>query len=131
MIKTVNVMKEEDAAITGRHGVDDALYVETIGDACLRKIASAETAAGAFFRNVFHQMIERYYGQRAFAQMHQNSIDSQPVQPGGESGVATEGFDLAMQLEKCFLSQIFGERVVPYHAYANCEDVALVLRVEL
>jgi hypothetical protein len=35
-----------------------------------------------------------------------------------------------VDLEKCFLGEIFSEREVSNHAHADCEDAPLVLKVE-
>ena len=58
MIKTVNVMKEEDAAITGRHSCNNAFDGQTIDDAGLCQVTGTETAAHTLVRSAFHQVIE-------------------------------------------------------------------------
>jgi hypothetical protein len=90
MIQSLNVVKEKDAAISGRHGSHGSINVEAIHYAGLHKIASAETATGALFWNVFHQVIERYKRKGALAQVHQDSVDDQPMEPRGKGGVASK-----------------------------------------
>jgi hypothetical protein len=63
--------------------------------------------------------------------MHQHDIYGNPVQPGGESGVAAERGEFAMQLKKGFLREVFGQREIMHHAQANGEDAFLVLQVKL
>ena len=70
VIETVNVVKEEDAAITGRHTGDSPIDSQTVNDAGLCQVASAETLSGAFFGNAFHQVIEGNNSQHALAQVH-------------------------------------------------------------
>jgi hypothetical protein len=52
------------------------------------------------------------------------------MKPGGECRVATKGCDLAVDLKKRLLHEVFGEREISHHAHANCEDPPLVLQVE-
>ncbi len=35
-----------------------------------------------------------------------------------------------MQLKECFLRQVFCQREIAHHAYANCENAFLVLQVK-
>ena len=58
MIETLDVVKEKDAAITGRQSSNGAIDGQTVNGAGLCQITSAETASGAFFREVSHQLIE-------------------------------------------------------------------------
>jgi len=58
MIEAVNVVKEKDTAIAGRHGSNRAVDGQTVDDAGLCQIAGAETATGTLFWNVFHQLIK-------------------------------------------------------------------------
>jgi hypothetical protein len=52
------------------------------------------------------------------AQLHQHHIDGQPVQPGGKRRVAAEGGNLAVQLKKSLLGQVFSFGNVAHHAQA-------------
>lgn len=90
MIETLNIVKEKDAAIPGRHRSQSSINVETIYYARLHKIASAETTAGALFRDVFHEVIERYNRECPLAQVHQDSVDGQSMEPGRKGGVAAK-----------------------------------------
>ena len=65
------------------------------------------------------------------AQAHQHDIDGHPVQPCREKGVASKRCDLAVQLEKGFLCEVFGQLKIVYHAHANGKNALLVLPVEL
>jgi len=58
MIEAVNVVKEKDTAIAGRHGSNRAVDGQTVDDAGLSQITRSETAPCAFFRDVLHQVIE-------------------------------------------------------------------------
>jgi hypothetical protein len=131
MIKTLNIVKKKDAAIPGRHGSQGSMNVEAVYYTGLQKITSTETTAGPLFRDVFHQVIERYNRQCALTQVHQDSVDGQSMEPSGEGGVATKQRNSPVDLEKCFLREIFGEGEIPDHAHANCENTSFVLQIEL
>lgn len=130
VIETVNIVEKEDAAIAGRHRCHGSIDVEAVSHSSLHQVAGAEATAGAFFRDVFHEVIEGYNRQCAFAQVHQNSVDGESMEPRGECGVTSEHRNSPVDLEKCLLSKIFGEGEISDHAHANCEDPSLVLQVE-
>jgi hypothetical protein len=90
VIKTVNIVEEKDASITGRHSSQGSIDVDAVSHAGLHQVAGAETTAGALFWDLFHQVIERYNGQCTFAQVHQNSVDGESVEPSGKGGVAAK-----------------------------------------
>ena len=58
MIKSLNVVKEKDAAIAGRHRGKSVIDSQTIDDAGLWQIAGTETEPGAIPRTVLHHLIE-------------------------------------------------------------------------
>ena len=90
VVKALNIVKEKNAAISGCHGSQGSINVEAVDYASLHKIASAEATASAFFRDVFHQVIERYNRQCALAQVHQDSVYRQSMEPGRKGRVAAE-----------------------------------------
>jgi hypothetical protein len=90
MIKSLNIVEEENAAISGRHGGESSINVETVHYAGLHEIASAEAAPGVLFWNVFHQVIERYKRKGALARAHEDSVDGQPMEPRGKGRVAAK-----------------------------------------
>jgi len=81
MIESLHVVKDEDAAVTWRKVCNSAIDGETVDRSSLSQIASTESPSSAFFRDIGHQMIERHHGQYTLAQMHQNDIHGEPVQP--------------------------------------------------
>ena len=50
-------------------------------------------------------------GRRAaslFAQLHEDEVDGEAMEPGGEGGFAAEAADLAEEMEEGFLGHVFG-----------------------
>jgi hypothetical protein len=60
VVETLNIVKEKDAAISGRHRSQGSIDCEAVDYTGLHQITNAETAAGALVWDVFHQVIERY-----------------------------------------------------------------------
>ncbi len=69
--------------------------------------------------------------QALFAKVHENEVDGEAVQPGGEGGLSAEAADLAEEMEKGFLGHVFGFGDVAEHAQAEGVDAAFVEGVEL
>jgi len=64
------------------------------------------------------------------AEVHQDVIDGQPVQPRGEGGLTAEASYLAKELNKDILGQIFRFRRVGDHAEAEAVDPSVVSLIE-
>jgi len=107
MLKTMDIMKEENLAIAGREGIQGTLNGYTVNNANLRKVASSKTSPIFYLRDALYHLIERHDRQHTPAQAHQHDIEGHPVQPGGEKRFTAKRIELAMQLKKCFLRQVF------------------------
>jgi hypothetical protein len=62
--------------------------------------------------------------------MHQHNIKGHSMEPSGESGFSAKSCELAVQLNKSFLHEVFGQREIVHHAHANCEDPFLMTQVK-
>ena len=58
VIEPVNVVKDEDIAITGRKCCNCAINSESVNCASLHKVRRAETASNAFFGAARHHLVE-------------------------------------------------------------------------
>lgn len=58
MLKTMDIMKEEEFPIAGCQSIDGAFNGYTVNNASLRPIPSAKTAPNIFLRDVCHHLIE-------------------------------------------------------------------------
>jgi hypothetical protein len=63
--------------------------------------------------------------------VHEDEIDGEAMQPGGEGGLAAEAADLAEEVEEGLLGHVFGFGDVAEHAQAEGVDAAFVEGVEL
>src|SRR5580700_10559530 len=64
-------------------------------------------------------VFERSFQRRLSAQTHEEQVDRNAVQPSGESRIAAKGADLAVDHQKCFLSEIFSFGRISDHAQAQ------------
>jgi hypothetical protein len=62
--------------------------------------------------------------------MHQHLIDRQAMEPCGEGRFAAKRAYFAKELDKDFLSEVFGLRDVLRHSQAQAIDPAIMARVE-
>ena len=69
--------------------------------------------------------------QALFAEVHEDEVDGEAVQPGGEGGFAAEAADLAEEMEEGLLGHVLGFGDVAEHAEAEGVDAAFVEGVEL
>ena len=58
MLKTVDIMKEEEISIAGRKSSQSAFEGHAVHNARLSPIASSKTPSKVFLRDVCHQLIE-------------------------------------------------------------------------
>ena len=63
--------------------------------------------------------------------MHQHHVDRQAMQPGGKGRIAAKGRDLAVQLKKSLLCQVFRFGNIADHAQTQGIDAPFVKRVEM
>ena len=79
MIEALDIMKQEDAAISRRQSGNGSFDGKTIYDAGLCKVAGLKTACWTVLRKVTRDVVERYDIQHPLAQMHQRCVHGQPV----------------------------------------------------
>ncbi len=63
--------------------------------------------------------------------MHEDEVDGEAMEPGGEGALAAEAAELAEEMEEGLLGHVLGFGDVAEHAQAEGVDAALVERVEL
>ena len=95
------------------------------------EVAAAEVALGRVFLGGVDGLFERDEVEALLAQVHEDQVDGEAMQPGGEGGLAAEAADLAEEMEEGLLGHVFGFRDVAEHAQAERVDAALVQGVEL
>ena len=125
-----DIVQNEDEPVTWGKIGDGAFQRDPIDGSGEHEVARADVLARTVFLRGFQGLFKRDLGQTLLAQVHEHDIDREAVQPGGECRVAAEGADLAIELQKGFLGQVFGFGYVTQHAQAQGVDATLMQRVE-
>ena len=85
---------------------------------CARVLtAEDETPPGVLSRGL-ERFFERYLRQPLFPKVHEDYVYREAMQPCGKRRVSTERSDLTVELEKCFLCQVFRFGNIAEHAQA-------------
>ena len=95
------------------------------------EVAAAEVALGCVVFRRVDGLFERDEVEAFLAQVHQDEVDGEPVQPGGEGGLAAEAADFAEEVEEGLLGHVFGFGDVAEHAETEGVDAAFVKGIEL
>lgn len=99
-----NIVKGKDHLVAGRQLNDGFVERYAIHDRHRIGILRAFDYLDRRFtivRRLFHL-------DAAFAKVHQDLVDGQPVQPGGESRFTAKAANLAKELDEDFLRKVFG-----------------------
>jgi len=126
-----NIVQNEDEAVTGGQVGDGALESEAINGSAEGEVWRAEASSWSVGLSGLHGLIERGELKAFFAEVHEDDVDGESMEPGGEGRIAAEGCDLAVKLQEGFLGEVFSLSDVVDHAEAEGIDAALVLGVEL
>ena len=131
MLVAFDIVKQEDEPVSGREVGDGLFERKAVDGTGESEVGGTKAASWAFFGGGFHGLVERDQLQALAAELHEDDIDGEAVEPGGKGGVAAEGGDFAVELEEGFLGEIFGLGAVADHAQAEGIDAALMEGEEL
>jgi len=70
MLKTMDIMEEEEFPIAGWKSIQSALNGYAVNSSNLRKITSAKTAPDVFLRDTRYHLIERHNRENALPHAH-------------------------------------------------------------
>src|SRR5260370_1001861 len=99
--------------------------IDPVDGATQAQIRRADVLPGAArFIVGIRCFFERGHRERLLAQPHQHHIDCHPVQPGREGRLSAEGPNLAEELQKGFLHQVFRVGRVIHHSQAQSVDAS-------
>src|ERR1700756_5392221 len=101
-------MEDEDHAVAGRERGYGALEGDASEGAGELEVATAEVALGGVVFGWVDGLFEGDEVEAFLAQVHQDQIDGEPVQPGGEGGLAAEAADFAEEVQERLLGHVFG-----------------------
>src|SRR5271169_6326198 len=85
------------------------------------------------FRVGIHSLFQRIGRERFLAKAHEHDVNGHAMQPGGEGRFTTKGADLAEELKKGLLHEIFGIRRIVDHSQTESVDATamqLIKKVE-
>ena len=71
------------------------------------------------------------HSHATLAKVHQDLVDSQPVQPGRECRLAAKAANLSKELNEDLLSEVFGLRNIPRHTQTEGVNPPVVALVKL
>ena len=131
VLEAFDVVEDEDHAVAGGKQGDGAFERDAVDRTREHGVAGAEVALGRVFFGGVDGLFERDELEALLAQVHEDEVDGEAVQPGGEGALAAEAAELAEEVEEGFLGHVFGFGDVAEHAQAEGIDAALVERVEL
>ena len=131
MLETFDVVKDKDHAVAGGQGGDGTFQRHAVDRAGQHGVAAAEVAFWRVFLGWADGLFERDQVQTLLAQVHQDEIDRQAVQPGGEGALAAEAADLTEQVEEGLLGHVFRLGDIAEHAQTEGVDAALVQGIKL
>jgi hypothetical protein len=131
VVVALNVVEDEDRLVAGRQPVDGAFEMDAVNQSGQGQIESAEFLVRAAVLGVgLGDFLERDDRERALAEAHENHVDRQAVQPGGERRISAKRVDLAEDLQESFLREVLGFGVVADHAQAKGENARAVQTIE-
>src|ERR1700746_2352278 len=101
------------------------MNVDAVEEAAYPRVGSADLeSVMAFFVVGARHFIQRKRDGPFRTEAHEDNVGGESVQPGGKGSFAAKGVNLAENLQKGFLSQIFSLDGVPSHAKTECVHAA-------
>src|ERR1700730_5810244 len=107
-----NIVKGKDRAVAGRQLSNSLIERDAIHD---RHRVGVFRAFDYLYRR-FAIIGRLLHLDATFAKVHQDLIDSQPVQPGGKGRFATKASDFSKELNEDLLCKVFSLRDIAGHS---------------
>jgi hypothetical protein len=130
MLEALYVVKNKNHAIAGRKRGYGAFEGDAVDGTGELRVATAEVALWGVIFGGIDGLFEGDEVQALFAKVHEDEVDCEAMEPGGEGGFAPEAADLAEEVEEGLLGHVFGFRDVAEHAEAKGVDAAFVEGIE-
>src|SRR5262245_43444054 len=111
VFKSFDVVEDEDRPIS-RGQLRDGLVQRDAVDKAWTLGAGLEKILNLADLALFGRLLE---SNPTFAEVHQDVVDREAMQPRGESRFASEAADLAKELDEDLLRQVFGFSGVGHH----------------
>ena len=127
MFVSLDIVKGKDGAVAGRQLTDCLIERDAIHDWHRIRVLRA-------FHNLdrgFAVVSRLFHLDAAFAEVHQDLIDGQPVQPGGKGRFTTKASNFSKELNEDLLCQVFSLRNVAGHSQTERVNPTIVSLVKL
>ena len=122
-----NIVKGKDRAVAGRQLNNRFIQGYAIHD---RHRIGVFRAFDYLYRS-FAVVGRLFHLDAAFAEVHQDLVDGQPVQPGGKSGLTSKTSNFSKELDEDLLCKVFRLRDVTGHSQAERVNPAIMTLVKL
>src|SRR3981189_2343552 len=99
MLEAFDVVKDKNHTAAGRKGGDSPLEGHAVDRACQLGVSAAEVALWRILFRGVDGLFQRDKVEALLAQVHEDQVDCEAMQPGGEGGFAAEASDLAEEVE--------------------------------
>ena len=127
MFVSLNIVKGKDRAVAGRQLTNS--FVERYAIHYWHRIGVFRALDYLYRR--FPIIRRLFHLDAAFAKVHQDLIDGQPVQPGGKGRLTTKASNFSKELDEDFLCKVFSLRDVAGHSQAQRVNPAIMPLVKL
>jgi hypothetical protein len=124
---SLNIVKGKDRAVAGRQLSNRFVQGYTIHDRHRIRVLRALN----YLDRRFAIISSLFHLDAAFAEMHQDLIDGQPVQPGGKGRLPTKASDFSKELNEDFLREVFCLRDVAGHSQTERVNPAIMPLIKL
>src|SRR4030095_17263638 len=112
---SLNIVKGKNRAVAGRQLTDG--FVER--NAIHNRHRIWVFRAFDYLNRCFTVVSSLFHLDAAFAEMHQDLIDGQPVQPGGKGRFTTKASNFSKELNEDLLCKVFRLRDISGHPHAE------------
>src|SRR6266851_9018306 len=131
VLVSLDVMQYEHGPVARGQLLNRTFQIDPVDGATQAQIRRADVLPGAArFIVGIRCFFERGHRERLLAQPHQHHIDRHPVQPGREGRLSAESPNLAKELQKSFLHEVFRVGRVINHPQAEGVDAAAMQVVQ-
>ena len=127
MFVSLNIVKGKDRAVAGRQLTNS--FVER--DAIHYRHRIGVFRALNYLYRCFAIISRLLHLDAAFAKVHQDLVDGQPVQPGGKGRLTTKASNFSKELNEDLLCKVFSLRDVTGHSQTERVNPAVMPLVKL
>ena len=125
-----DVMQYKNRSIARRKLAHRPLQLHPVNGPGQCHIIRPEILLRRIFFGTLRSLFQRNHGKTLLPQMHQHDVDRKPMQPGRKCRFPPKCCNLTVELEECFLRQIFGLGRIRRHPQTKRIHPPLMLVIE-